>query len=184
MILVPATSGSLDAGDLERIVLHESAHLQATTTGSTRSSRSSARCSSSSRRCTSRAAGIDFEREVACDDRVLEDAGEPLRYAECLARIVQLQCAGRRRGRPRFRAATGAGARARPAHRPLLARRLADLRPAPRSSAAPMLIATLGIARLQVPVVAAASAMHMAAAVSGCARDVRTVPALRTMRRR
>ena len=97
MILIPARlAASLDADDLARVVLHESAHLQRY--DDWLNALEQVVCALQFFQPALHVArrGIDFEREVACDDRVLEAAGEPLRYAECLARIVQRNAHGPR----------------------------------------------------------------------------------------
>ena len=160
MILIPARlAASLDGDDLARIVLHESAHLQRY--DDWLNALEQVVCALQFFQPALHVArrGIDFEREVACDDRVLEDAGEPLRYAECLARIVSRNVRG-----PRVAVAPGfVVRRAQVIGR---VRRIVDrsrdasphLRFAAVALTAIVLAATLGIARLQVPVVAAASA--------------------------
>ncbi len=97
MILIPARlAASLDADDLARVVLHESAHLQRY--DDWLNALEQVVCALQFFQPALHVArrGIDFEREIACDDRVLAAAGEPLRYAECLARIVQRSVRGRR----------------------------------------------------------------------------------------
>ncbi len=160
MILVPARlAASLDADDLARVVLHESAHLQRY--DDWLNALEQVVCALQFFQPALHVArrGIDFEREVACDDRVLAAAGEPLRYAECLARIVQRRVRG-----PRVAVAPGFVVRR--ADVVGRVRRIVDrsrdasprLRFAAVAATAIVLAATLGIARLQVPVVAAASA--------------------------
>jgi len=160
MILIPARlAASLDGDDLARVVLHESAHLQRY--DDWLNALEQVVCALQFFQPALHVArrGIDFEREVACDDRVLEDAGEPLRYAECLARIVS-------RGVRGSRVAVAPGFVLRRAQVVGRVRRIVDrsrdaspqLRFAAVALTAVVLAATLGIARLQVPVVAAASA--------------------------
>jgi beta-lactamase regulating signal transducer with metallopeptidase domain len=160
MILVPAQLvASLDSDDLARVVLHESAHLQRYDDWLNALEQVVCALQFFQPALYAARRGIDFEREVACDDRVLAAAGEPLRYAECLARIVQRRVRG-----PRVAVAPGFVLR-----RPQVVgrvRRIVDrsrdasprLRFAAVAATAMVLAATLGIARLQVPVVAAASA--------------------------
>src|ERR1700676_3627977 len=96
MILLPASlAASLDADDLVRVILHESAHLQRYDDWSNALEQLVCALQFFQPALYVARRGIDFEREVACDDRVLEDSGEPLRYAECLARIVQRHVRGR-----------------------------------------------------------------------------------------
>ena len=160
MILIPARlAASLDGDDLARVVLHESAHLQRY--DDWLNALEQVVCALQFFQPALHVArrGIDFEREVACDDRVLEDAGEPLRYAECLARIVS-------RGVRGPRVAVAPGFMLRRAQVVGRVRRIVDrsrdasphLRFAAVALTAVVLAATLGIARLQVPVVAAAAA--------------------------
>lgn len=160
MILIPERlAASLDVDDLARVVLHESAHLQRY--DDWLNALEQVVCALQFFQPALHVArrGIDFEREVACDDRVLEDAGEPLRYAECLARIVQRSARTRR-------VAVAPGFVLRRPQVVARVRRIVDrsrdasphLRFAAVTSTAVVLAATLGIARLQVPVVAAAAA--------------------------
>jgi beta-lactamase regulating signal transducer with metallopeptidase domain len=160
MILIPQRlAASLDGDDLARVVLHESAHLQRY--DDWLNALEQVVCALQFFQPALHVArrGIDFEREVACDDRVLEDAGEPLRYAECLARIVS-------RGVRGSRVAVAPGFMLRRAQVVGRVRRIVDrsrdasphLRFAAVALTAVVLAATLGIARLQVPVVAAAVA--------------------------
>ncbi len=161
MILIPsALAASLDADDLARIVLHESAHLQRYDDWVNALEQAVCALQFFQPALYIARRRIDFEREVACDDRVLEDAGEPLRYAECLARIVQRHVRGPR-------AAVVPGFVLRRAQ--VVARvcrivdRSRDASPHLRLGAVALggavLVATLGIARLQVPLVAPAMAL-------------------------
>ena len=169
MILIPAAlAASLDGDDLARVVLHESAHLQRY--DDWLNALEQVVCALQFFQPALHVARrrIDFEREVACDDRVLEDAGEPLRYAACLARIVS-------RGVRGPRVAVAPGFMLRRAQVIGRVRRIVDrsrdasphLRSAAVTLTAVVLAATLGIARLQVPVVAAASAATPPATARG-----------------
>ena len=160
MILIPTRlAGSLDADDLARIVLHESAHLQRYDDWINALEQVVCALQFFQPALYVARRSIDFEREVACDDRVLEDAGEPLRYAECLARIVQRHVRGRQ-------AAVVPGFVLRRAQVVARVRRIVDrsrdasphLRIGAAVLGAAVMIATLGIARLQVPLVAPAAA--------------------------
>jgi len=160
MILVPERlASSLDAEDLARIVLHESAHLQRYDDWTNALEQIVCALQFFQPALHFARRSIDFEREVACDDRVLEDAGEPLRYAECLARIVQRHVRGRQ-------AAVVPGFVLRRPQVVARVRRIVDrsrdasprLRLGAAVLGAGVMVATLGIARLQVPVVAPASA--------------------------
>jgi beta-lactamase regulating signal transducer with metallopeptidase domain len=161
MILIPARlASSLDAEDLARVVLHESAHLQRYDDWINALEQIVCALQFFQPALYVARRSIDFEREVACDDRVLEDAGEPLRYAECLARIVQRHVRGRQ-------AAVVPGFVLRRTQVVARVRRIVDrsrdASPHLRLGAAVLggfvMLATIGIARLQVPVVAPASAM-------------------------
>jgi bla regulator protein blaR1 len=167
MILIPARlAASLDVDDLARVVLHESAHLQRYDDWLNALEQVVCALQFFQPALYVARRGIDFEREVACDDRVLAAAGDPLRYAECLARIVQRNVRG-----PRVAVAPGFVLRR--AHVVGRVRRIVDrsrdaspqLRFGAVALTAIVLAATLGIARLQVPVVAAASAAPAAAAM-------------------
>jgi Zn-dependent protease with chaperone function len=160
MILLPAgLAASLDADDLARVILHESAHLQRYDDWTNALEQIVCALQFFQPALYVARRGIDFEREVACDDRVLEDAGEPLRYAECLARIVQRHVRGRQ-------AVVVPGFVLRRTQVVARVRRIVDrsrvasphLRVATFALAAALCAATLGMARLQVPVVAPAIA--------------------------
>ena len=160
MILIPSRLvDSLDAEDLARVVLHESAHLQRYDDWVNALEQVVCALQFFQPALYVARRSIDFEREVACDDRVLEDAGEPLRYAECLARIVQRQVRG-------HQAAVVPGFVLRRAHVVARVRCIVDrsrdasphLRVGAALLGAVMMAATLGIARLQVPLVAPVSA--------------------------
>lgn len=159
MILIPAhLADTLDSDDLARVVLHESAHLQRYDDWVNALEQVVCALQFFQPALHFARRSIDFEREVACDDRVLEDAGEPLRYAECLARIVH-QVRGRQ-------AAVVPGFVLRRTQVLTRVRRIVDrsrdASPHLRLGAAVLgggvLIATFGIARLQVPLVAPAAA--------------------------
>jgi beta-lactamase regulating signal transducer with metallopeptidase domain len=180
MILVPARlAGSLDGEDLARIVLHESAHLQRYDDWTNALEQVICALQFFQPALYFARRGIDFEREVACDDHVLEDAGEPLRYAECLARIVQRQVRGRQ-------AAVVPGFVLRRAQVVARVRRIVDrsrdASPHLRIGAAVLgggvLVASFGIARLQVPVVAPAAAAPVATAIapSAASHSARRAP--------
>ena len=160
MILIPASlAASLDVDDLARVVLHESAHLQRYDDWINALEQIVCALQFFQPALYVARRSIDFEREVACDDRVLEDAGEPLRYAECLARIVQRHVRGQQ-------AAVVPGFVLRRAQVVARVRRIVDrsrdasphLRLGAIALGGGVLVATLGIARLQVPLVAPALA--------------------------
>jgi beta-lactamase regulating signal transducer with metallopeptidase domain len=160
MILLPERLvRSLDADDLARVVLHESAHLQRYDDWTNALEQLVCAVQFFQPALYVARRGIDFEREVACDDRVLEEAGEPIRYAECLARIVQRHAGGRR-------AVVVPGFVLRRAQVVARVRRIVDrsrdasphLRTGAAVLAAFVLVATFGIARFQVPLVAPAEA--------------------------
>ncbi|HTD33145.1 MAG TPA: M56 family metallopeptidase, partial [Candidatus Elarobacter sp.] len=82
MILIPERLvRSLDADDLARVVLHESAHLQRYDDWTNALEQLVCAVQFFQPALYVARRSIDFEREVACDDRVLEEAGEPIRYA-------------------------------------------------------------------------------------------------------
>ncbi|HTD38313.1 MAG TPA: M56 family metallopeptidase [Candidatus Limnocylindrales bacterium] len=166
MILVPQRLvDSLDADDLARVVLHESAHLQRYDDWTNALEQLVCAVQFFQPALYVARRGIDFEREVACDDRVLEDAGEPIRYAECLARIVQRHVRG-------AHAVVVPGFVLRRAQVVARVRRIVDrsrdaspqLRTGAAVVTALVLLATFGIARLQVPLVAPAEAQSSEAA--------------------
>lgn len=160
MILIPASLvATLDADDLARVVLHESAHLQRYDDCVNALEQLVCALQFFQPALFLARRRIDFEREVACDDRVLEDSGEPLRYAECLARIVQRHVRGRQ-------AAVVPGFVLRRTQVVARVRRIVDksrdasphLRFGAVALGGALLATTLGIAQLQVPVVAPAAA--------------------------
>jgi beta-lactamase regulating signal transducer with metallopeptidase domain len=168
MILLPASlAASLEVDDLARVVLHESAHLQRYDDWINALEQVVCALQFFQPALYVARRGIDFEREVACDDRVLEDAGEPLRYAECLARIVQRHVRGPQ-------AAVVPGFVLRRAQVVARVRRIVDrsrdasphLRIGAIALGGGVLVATLGIARLQVPLVAPALAEPAQAAAA------------------
>lgn len=155
MILIPsALVATLDRDDLARIVLHESAHLQRYDDCVNALEQIVCAVQFFQPALYLARRRIDFEREVACDDRVLEDSGDPLRYAECLARIVQRQVRGRQ-------VAVVPGFVLRRAQVVARVRRIVDrsrdasphLRFGALVLGGAVLASTLGIARLQVPLV-------------------------------
>jgi hypothetical protein len=168
MILIPAALvATLDRDDLARIVLHESAHLQRYDDCINALEQIVCAVQFFQPALYLARRRIDFEREVACDDRVLEDSGDPLRYAECLARIVQRQVRGRQ-------VAVVPGFVLRRAQVVARVRRIVDrsrdasphLRFGALVLGGAVLASTLGIARLQVPLVAPVAAETVAPASS------------------
>ncbi|HEX3550722.1 MAG TPA: M56 family metallopeptidase [Candidatus Elarobacter sp.] len=160
MILIPAgLVATLDADDLARVVLHESAHLQRYDDCVNALEQVVCALQFFQPALFLARRRIDFEREVACDDRVLEDSGEPLRYAECLARIVQRHVRGRQ-------AVVVPGFVLRRPQVVARVRRIVDksrdasphLRFGAVALGGALLATTLGIAQVQVPVVAPAAA--------------------------
>jgi len=179
MILIPAgLVASLDADDLARVVLHESAHLQRYDDCINALEQIVCALQFFQPALFLARRRIDFEREVACDDRVLEDSGEPLRYAECLARIVQRHVRGRQ-------VAVVPGFILRRAQVVARVRRIVDksrdasphLRFGAVAVGGALLATTLGIARLQVPLVAqAAAAPAHPAVVAAAAQPTDAAP--------
>jgi len=183
MILIPsALVASLDRDDLARIVLHESAHLQRYDDCVNALEQIVCAVQFFQPALYLARRRIDFEREVACDDRVLEDSGEPLRYAECLARIVQRQVRGRQ-------VAVVPGFVLRRAQVVARVRRIVDrsrdasphLRFGAVVLGGAVLATTLGIARLQVPLVAPVAAETVAPAVSPAPAVAPVAPAARVL---
>ncbi|MBV9407243.1 MAG: M56 family metallopeptidase [Candidatus Eremiobacteraeota bacterium] len=172
MILIPAgLAASLDSDDLARIVLHESAHLQRYDDWGNALEQAVCALQFFQPALHLARRRIDFEREVACDDGVLAAAGEPLRYAECLARMAQRQVR-----RPRV--AFVPGFVLRRAHVVARVRRIVDrsrdasprLRLAAVALGAGVLVATVGITRLQVPLVTPAAAAPVHAIIVALAK--------------
>jgi beta-lactamase regulating signal transducer with metallopeptidase domain len=97
MVLLPRSLvETLSDDDLARVVLHEVGHLERFDDWSNALERVLSAIFFFQPALSIAAARIDFERELACDDRVLAAVGEPVPYAECLTRIVERQVRRRR----------------------------------------------------------------------------------------
>jgi VWFA-related protein len=94
VILIPERlMGELEPGELEQIGLHEAAHLARRDDYALLAQRTIEAlfaCHPVVRWITRQ---VDLEREIACDDIVVETTGLARRYADCLTRIVEL-CGG------------------------------------------------------------------------------------------
>lgn len=91
MILLPSDLvDELDANDLDRILLHELAHVRRSDDWVNLFERIALALMFFSPGMYLIARQMDLEREVACDDWVLEQAAENVPYAKCLARIVEM----------------------------------------------------------------------------------------------
>lgn len=91
MILLPAELvDELDANDLDRVLLHELAHVRRSDDWVNLFERITLALLFFSPGIYFIARQMDLEREVACDDWVLEKAAENVPYARCLARIVEM----------------------------------------------------------------------------------------------
>jgi beta-lactamase regulating signal transducer with metallopeptidase domain len=89
MILVPERFlEELDPTDVDRIVLHELAHLRRADDWLNAVERVAAALLFFNPGIAWIAAQLDLEREVACDDWVLQQ-NDPLPYASCLAKVVE-----------------------------------------------------------------------------------------------
>ena len=94
-ILIPARLlAELDAADLDRIGLHETAHFARRDDYALLLQRIIEALLSLHPVVRWIARRIDLEREIACDDLVVRATGHPRSYASCLTRIVELS-AGR-----------------------------------------------------------------------------------------
>jgi beta-lactamase regulating signal transducer with metallopeptidase domain len=90
-ILIPAALfGALRAEELDQIVLHEAAHLTRRDDYALLLERLLEAVFSLHPVVRWIARRIDLEREIACDDLVVEATGLPRRYAACLTRMVAL----------------------------------------------------------------------------------------------
>jgi beta-lactamase regulating signal transducer with metallopeptidase domain len=90
-ILVPTPFlGQLDPSELELIALHEAAHFARRDDYALILERivEAVFVLHPTVRCIARQ--IDLEREIACDDRVVEATGRPRPYAACLTRVAEL----------------------------------------------------------------------------------------------
>jgi beta-lactamase regulating signal transducer with metallopeptidase domain len=91
MILVPSDLvAELDANDLDRILLHELAHVRRSDDWVNLFERVAQALFFFSPGIYWISRQMDLEREVACDDWVLEQSAENVQYARCLARIVEI----------------------------------------------------------------------------------------------
>jgi len=91
MILLPSDLVSeLDANDLDRILLHELAHVRRSDDWVNLFERIVQALLFFSPGIYWISRQMDLEREVACDDWVLEQSAENVPYARCLARIVEM----------------------------------------------------------------------------------------------
>jgi beta-lactamase regulating signal transducer with metallopeptidase domain len=124
-ILIPARLfEQLSAADLDRVILHESAHLARYDDLAIIAERVLVTLFPWHPAARFIARQIDLEREIACDDRVVEATGSASGYADCLTRVVDL-CGG---VRPSYTAAAMAS------HRAHLSRRVESLLAPARSS--------------------------------------------------
>ena len=91
MILIPSDFVSeLDENDLDRILLHELAHVRRSDDWVNLFERIAQALYFFSPGIYWISRQMDLEREVACDDWVLEQSAENVPYARCLARIVEM----------------------------------------------------------------------------------------------
>jgi beta-lactamase regulating signal transducer with metallopeptidase domain len=91
MILLPSDLvHELDASDLDRVLLHELAHVRRSDDWVNLFERIAQALFFFSPGIYWITRQMDLEREVACDDWVLERSTENVPYARCLARIVEL----------------------------------------------------------------------------------------------
>ncbi len=91
MILLPSDLvEELEANDLDRVLLHELAHVRRSDDWVNLFERVALALMFFSPGIYLIARQMDLEREVACDDWVLEQAAENVPYARCLAHIVEI----------------------------------------------------------------------------------------------
>ncbi|MFY9663155.1 MAG: M56 family metallopeptidase [Candidatus Cybelea sp.] len=91
MILLPSDLvHELDASDLDRVLLHELAHVRRSDDWVNLFERIAQALFFFSPGIYWITRQMDLEREVACDDWVLEQSADNVPYARCLARIVEL----------------------------------------------------------------------------------------------
>ncbi|HZO93128.1 MAG TPA: M56 family metallopeptidase [Candidatus Baltobacteraceae bacterium] len=95
VIVVPrALAETLEPHDLARIVLHEHAHLRRYDDWINALQRIAGAVLFFNPVLHYVARRIDLDREVACDDAVVADMGDPLEYAKCLTKIVDRRTRG------------------------------------------------------------------------------------------
>jgi beta-lactamase regulating signal transducer with metallopeptidase domain len=91
MILIPSDLvHELDPNDLDRILLHELAHVRRSDDWINLFERVAQALFFFSPGIYWISRQMDLEREVACDDWVLEQSAENVPYARCLARVVEM----------------------------------------------------------------------------------------------
>lgn len=96
MVLLPTELlGRLRPDDLRQIVLHELTHLRRRDDHATLVQRCLEALFFFHPAVIFLASRLDLEREIACDDRVVELTGRPKSYARCLARLAEVRPAGR-----------------------------------------------------------------------------------------
>ncbi|HTW85566.1 MAG TPA: M56 family metallopeptidase [Candidatus Sulfotelmatobacter sp.] len=90
MILVPeALLDALSSEDIDRIILHELAHLRRNDDWLNAFERVVSAVLFFNPAVLWLVARLDLEREVACDDWVVTQTAQPLPYAHCLVRVVE-----------------------------------------------------------------------------------------------
>ena len=93
-ILIPShLPAQLSACDLNRVIFHEAAHLARRDDLAKFIERFVIALAPWHIALRFIARQIDLEREIACDDRVVESTGDACGYADCLTRVVEL-CGG------------------------------------------------------------------------------------------
>jgi beta-lactamase regulating signal transducer with metallopeptidase domain len=90
MILLPSDYLALDPNELDCVLLHELAHLRRRDDWTNALQRVVSALLFFSPAIAFACARLDVEREVACDDGVLDVESDPLIYANCLARVTRL----------------------------------------------------------------------------------------------
>ncbi len=93
IVLSPWTTEQLAVEDLDRIVIHEWAHVQRRDDFAALAQLLIRAVAGFHPAVWWLDRAIAFEREIACDDWVIELTGSPRHYAACLARMAERRCA-------------------------------------------------------------------------------------------
>ncbi len=159
MIVLPSVlAETLDPDDLARVIVHEHAHLRRYDDWFNALQRVAGAIFFFQPALHYVARRIELDREVACDDEVVDTVGEPIEYAKCLTKIVDRQTRAARLavvpgfffGRSQVIARVDRLIAFRRGFSPRVARYGAV-------AAAAIVLSALALAQVQVPVIAASA---------------------------